>query len=81
MDNFKVSLKIIQMQRIAMPRNRLRSRLVLVCLILGFFASMMACGKKGPLYLPDEDIPPKKTDNQIIAPEAPPLKNIPTTSP
>ena len=40
-----------------------------------------ACGKKGALYLPDNAYPPKKTDNQIIAPEAPPLKNIPTTSP
>lgn len=43
--------------------------LVPLCLLLGIVA-LGGCGKKGPLYLPDEAVTPDKTGAQAVAPTA-----------
>lgn len=41
------------------------------CLLLGI-AVLGGCGKKGPLYLPDEAVAPDKTGAQAVVPAATP---------
>ncbi|BAV32984.1 hypothetical protein SCL_0662 [Sulfuricaulis limicola] len=45
--------------------------LVPLCLLLGIVA-LGGCGKKGPLYLPDEAAAPDKTREQAVVPAATP---------
>ncbi|GAB4508871.1 MAG: hypothetical protein Tsb0026_08150 [Sulfuricaulis sp.] len=46
-----------------------------LCLVLGVVA-LCGCGKKGPLYLPDDVAAPTKTDEQAVSPApAQPEKN------
>ena len=40
-----------------------------LCLLLGIVA-LCGCGKKGPLYLPDETVAPDKTGTQAVNPTA-----------
>lgn len=52
-----------------MRRTGLRL-LMLWCVLLGS-AALCGCGKKGPLYLPDEANVPKQGGSQTHAPTAP----------
>jgi predicted small lipoprotein YifL len=40
-----------------------------LCLLLGIVV-LGGCGKKGPLYLPDETTAPDKTGTQVVSPTA-----------
>ncbi len=48
--------------------RRFGSRYIMpLCLLLGIVA-LGGCGKKGPLYLPDETVAPDKTGTQTVKP-------------
>lgn len=42
------------MNRFSMPKSRSRFPVLFTGLLLGLCATLSACGKKGPLYLPEE---------------------------
>lgn len=76
------------MQKVVMHKVVLQKALVLSLLTLVFTGGLVACGQKGPLYLPQQQTKPQPQVESApaakpapVAPAAAPMQTNPNTDP